>query len=62
MSAVLNLLNIGALASQPNGGSSLQICGYEFDDQRVNGSYSICIVGMFVCYRNALSAEYLRTV
>jgi hypothetical protein len=27
MSAVVNSLNIGALASQANGGSSLQICG-----------------------------------
>jgi len=31
MSAVLNSLNIGAVASQANGDSSLQICGYEFE-------------------------------
>jgi hypothetical protein len=31
MSAVVNSLNIEAVASQANGGSLL-ICGYDFDD------------------------------
>jgi hypothetical protein len=32
MLAVVNSLNIEAVASQANGGSSLLICGHEFDD------------------------------
>jgi hypothetical protein len=48
MSPLVNSLNIGAVASQANGGSSLQFCGYEFESWTVHDNYKFYSVGIFV--------------
>jgi hypothetical protein len=48
MPLLVNSLNIGAVTSQADCGSSLQICGYEFESWSVHGNYSIYSVCLYV--------------